>query len=101
MKISEYKNLKNYLIALSQLSSEMIENDTIWYAGFMWLQLNNKQIYDLIDTFKDTRLIIDIDSDGEDKYYYLPKGTILIDNRDRRKGGDEDDRCRCEGLLHR
>ena len=51
-------------------------------VSWLWLQLNDKQVYDLIDTLKETPIISCIYSDGEDKRYQIAESAfVLIDNR--------------------
>ena len=84
MKGSTYKMFKSKLvwIANSGLSFEEMKKEDIFYIGWLWLQLNDKQVYDLIDTLKETPIISCIYSDGEDKRYQIAESAfVLIDNR--------------------
>ena len=84
MKGSTYKIFKLRLMELanSDLSFEEMKKEPIFYSGWLWLQLNDKQVYDLIDTLKYTRIISSIYSDGEDKRYQIAESAfVLIDNR--------------------
>ena len=84
MKASTFKTMKLRLLELANtdLSFEEIKKDPIFYCGWLWLQLTDKQVYDLIDTLKYTRIISSIYSDGEDKRYQIAESAfVLIDNR--------------------
>ena len=85
MKNSSYKKFKNTLIEIanSEHPIQDLRKNFIFCAGYLWLQLTNRQVYDLIDTLKGTKLITDIDCDGEDYRYYVGDFYVLTDSRQR------------------
>lgn len=50
MKTQEYKNFRNYV-------STATEDDPIWWAGYLWINLTEKQLITILDVLKNKDFI--------------------------------------------